>query len=223
VPRVPLDALDDTVTVRWRRDLAGTRYTEKSHWLTKMSYYAAVDRILATDGPEPVTWRAIVDSVHPRGNSSTFYGVTGPRARHPLLRAFASSECVESLYIALHYQRVNPVDQLIDEAKVWAYWPYRETWLVECRRRNLVTREVAVAAATAGLVAWARDRPALAAALEFAPPMCAVEDLMLVCQGHLSARAAVAKLTEVVRESRCPPLRTWEPRAAGRMSDRLTA
>jgi hypothetical protein len=215
--------LDDTVTVRWRRDLAGTRYPDKSHWLTKTAYYAAVDRILADGGPEPVTWRAIVDSVHPRGNSSTFYGVTGPRARHPLLRAFAASDGVESLYIALHYQRVSPVDQLIDETKVWSYWPHRDAWLADCRRRDLVTREVALAAAMAAMVAWAGSRPALAAALDFAPPMCAVEDLMLLRQGQLSARAAVAKLTEVIRESRCPPLRPLDATAAGRLPARLTA
>jgi hypothetical protein len=214
--------LDDTVTVRWRRDLAGPRDPEKSHWLTKTAYYAAVDRLLASGGPEPLTWRAIVDAVHPRGNSSTFYGVTGPRARHPLLRAHAASDCVESLYIALHYQRVSPVDQLIDETKVWAYWPYREAWLTDCRRRNGGSREAGIASATAALVAWGGDRPALAAALAFAPPMCAIEDLMLLCQGKLSARAAVARLTEVLRESRKPPFRALDPPTA-RMPVRLTA
>jgi len=224
VPRVTLNALDDTVTARWRRGLAGTRGLEKSHWITKMAYYEAVDRLLAAGGAEPLTWRTIVDSVHPRGNSSTFYGVTGPRARHPLLRAFSASDCVESLYIALYYQRVSPVDQLIDEAKVWAYWPYREVWLDECRRRNVLTREGALSAATSALVAWAKDRPALASTLGFAPPMCAVEDLMLMCQGQLSARAAVARLTEVVRESRNPPAPALEPPVPGRrVPVRLTA
>jgi hypothetical protein len=215
--------LDDTVTVRWRRDLAGTRDSEKSHWLTKTAYYSAVDRIIAAGQPEPITWRAIVDSVRPRGNSSTFYGVTGPRARHPLLRAFAASDCVESLYIALHYQRVSPVHQLIDETKVWSYWPHRDRWLAECRRRDVVTREMAIPAAMSALVAWAWERPALAAALEFAPPMCAVEDLMLLCQGQISARAAVAKLTDVVRDSRNPPRRALDPPVPGRMPARLTA
>ena len=221
--RLHLDALDDTVTARWRRDLAGPRDPEKSHWLTKMAYYTAVDGILAAGAAEPLTWRSIVDSVHPRGNSSTFYGVTGPRARHPLLRAFAASDNVESLYMALHYQRISPVDQLIDETKVWAYWPYRDRWLAECRRRDVVTREAALAAATSALVGWARDRPALAAALAFSPPMCAVEDLMLLRQGQLSARAAIASLTEVVRESRCPPLRALDMTPSARMPARLTA
>lgn len=223
MPRVSLDALDDTVAVRWRRDLAGTRDSEKSHWLTKIAYYAAVDRLLAAEEPQPLTWRAIVDSVRPRGNSSTFYGVTGPRARHPLLRAFAASDCVESLYIALHYQRVSPVHQLIDETKVWAYWPYRDRWLAECRRRDAISREAALSAATSTLVAWAMDYPALAAALEFAPPMCAVEDLMLLCKGQLSAHAALAKVTHLVRESRNPPLRALEPPAPVRVPARLIA
>jgi hypothetical protein len=215
--------LDDTVSVRWRRGLAGTREPEKSHWLTKTAYYDAVDRILAAGDPAPLTWRAIVDSVHPRGNSSTFYGVTGPRARHPLLRAFATSDCVESLYIALHFQRINPVDQLIDETKVWAFWPYRDRWLAECRRRDGVNRELAISAATAALVSWARRRPALAAALDFAPPICAVEDLMLLSHGQLSARATVARLTEVIREARNPPPVTVQTPSATRVPARLTA
>jgi hypothetical protein len=198
VARVTLDALDDTVTVRWRRELAGSRHTGKSHWLTKTAYYTALDDIMSNNHPKPLNWRVVVDTVRPRGNSSTFYGVTGPRARHPLLRAFAASECPQSLYIAVHYHRLDPIDQLIDETKVWTYWPHRDAWLTRCRRRGVASREVAHAGMTAALTDWARSRPALAAALEFAPPICAVEDLMLLSNGQLSARAAVSQLTDVV-------------------------
>ena len=45
--------MDDTVSARWRRRLAGVRPDERRHWRTRTAYYAAVDRLLADGVPRP--------------------------------------------------------------------------------------------------------------------------------------------------------------------------
>jgi len=42
--------------------------------------------------------------------------------------------------------------------------------------------------------AWADDHPGLAATLDFAPPACAVEDLVVVDGGKLPATRAYGRL-----------------------------
>jgi hypothetical protein len=217
--------LDNTVTARWRERLIGIRADEKSHWRTKTAYYVAVSSLIAARWPaptetlhrglphpdgeartaKPITWQTIVAAVRPHGSRSTFYDVAGPHAKHPLITALRDAGTAESSQLAFCYQRGSAVEQLIDETKVWSYWPYRQGWLDQCRR----TPELAGVAAVEGLVAvvaeWARRNPGLAHALRAAPPLCAVEDLVLVSRGQLAVQRAVRSLSEAIPRAAAAP------------------
>jgi len=55
------------------------------------------------------------------------------------------------------YRRDNAVQQLIDETKVWAYWPYREDWLIEYR---LAPEQSVGTAVEVLMCAWPRGHAA---------------------------------------------------------------
>jgi hypothetical protein len=189
--------LDKTVTARWRRRLAGSGPEHGRHWRTKTAYYAAAGRLLAAG--EQLTWSTIAAAVEPRGSRSTFYEVTGPHAKHPLIRELTNDESVDSLQLAHYYRRASPIDQLIDETKVWTYWPYRECLVLMCRADPDLDRNAAVDLLAACVDRWTRRNPAVAAALEAAPPVCAVEDLLALRPGQFSAVHAVGVLAKATQ------------------------
>jgi hypothetical protein len=197
--------LDNTVTAQWRRRLAGVRPEERRHWRTKTAYYAAVNRLLAAGVPQP-SWSDVTDAVRPKGSRSTFYEVTGVHAKHPLVRDLLAHEGIDSMQLALYYRRANAVDQLIDETKVWTYWPYREFLSMRYRidpglDARVSDARVSVEMLASMVGAWARRNPSLAAALGHAPPVCAVEDLLVLRPGQFSAVHAVRTLTRVVKDA----------------------
>jgi hypothetical protein len=194
--------LDHTITARWRRDLIGAWPEQKRHWRTKVTYYEALLSLLrAGRTANTLSWRAVVDAVRPRGHRSTFYEVAGPNAKHPLLGALLAADSVEAMQLVLCYRRCGAIDQLIDETKVWSFWPYRESLVT---RLNITPDADAVAAVdelVCAVVAWTRQTPELARELTFAPPLCVVEDLLLLRCGQLSAVNAAGLLSDAMREA----------------------
>ncbi len=199
--QIAVSSLDETVTAKWYRRLIGSDRDERPHWFTKNAYYRAVDELLADHEPEPLSWRTVVEAVRPRGCRSTFYGVVGPHAKLPLARALMYAETTEAVQIAFCYQRSMVPDQLIDETKVWSFWPYREQLLTRYREAPKLSAPVASEGLIVALGTWASRNTGLAAALDHAPPICAVEDLMVIQRGRLSAIRAVSVLSEVVRRA----------------------
>jgi hypothetical protein len=193
--------LDNTVTARWRRRIVGLHGDERQHWMTKRAYYRAVDDLLTTNGPAPLTWRTVVDAVRPKGSRSTFYVVIGPNARQPLLRSLIHDGALGSIQLALCYQHPAVCDHLVDETKVWSYWPSRELLLAQYRRLGEVSVPTAAGLIAAAVEDWARRSPHLAAALDHTPPICAVEDLMAIHGGRLPAVRAIATLTQAMRHA----------------------
>jgi hypothetical protein len=171
------------------------------HWRTKIAYYEAVDRLLAGSPEDPLTWRTVVAAVRPRGCRSTFYEVTGPGAKYPLSAALRAGESVETAQLALRYTRSSPVEQLIDETKVYRYWLYRSEWLRQYERQPDLTTNALAASLISVAGEWARHHRALAAVLDHAPPVCAVEDLTVIGQGRISAVRAHAVLTNAVEQA----------------------
>jgi hypothetical protein len=181
------------------------------HWRTKIAYYEAVDRLLG-DGPaDPLTWRTVVAAVRPRGCRSTFYEVTGPSAKYPLSAALRASESVETVQLALRYTRSSPVEQLIDETKVYRYWLYRSEWLRQYERQPDLTTDALAASLISVAGVWARHHRALAAALDHAPPVCAVEDLTIIGQGRISAVRAHTVLTNAIEQALDAPDELADP------------
>jgi hypothetical protein len=183
-----------TVAQRWWSRLAGLDSGPRPHWQTKVAYYTAVRDILTRHPDQPLTWRTVVAAVRPRGSGSTFYEVTGRNAKHALIDIYAEQDDAEALQIAWRYRRSRAVDQLVDETKVWSFWPYREEILLA-----QATGELAIGRYLVALVQWADRHPALAAALDYAPPACAVEDLVVLSHGTLGTAPVVRQLTSLIR------------------------
>ncbi|WP_344076590.1 hypothetical protein [Luedemannella helvata] len=160
-----------------------------------------MEQLLESRSVNEISWRHVVESMCPRGNASTFYSVTGRRSRHPLIGGYARQEYADALYLAWYYGRSDAVAQLVDEAKVWTYWPYREAWLARCGAGPRPEDGTGPLALISTVTDWARAHTRLAVALDCAPPVCAVEDLLIMHDGRLSPRAAIATLVDVVRSA----------------------
>lgn len=191
--------LDNTVTARWRRRLVGVRPDERRHWRTRTAYYAAVKQLLTDGVPDPA-WSDVIGAVQPKGSRSTFYEVTGAHAKHSLIGELLAHDGIDSMQLALYYRRASAVDQLIDEAKVWTYWPFRE-YLATRYRTEEPDAKSAVDLLASAVGTWARRNPRLACALQFAPPVCAVEDLLVLRPGQYSAVHAVHTLSRVIQDA----------------------
>jgi len=193
-------SFEDTVSARWWRRLAGPGPTEHQHWRTKTAYYAAVHRLFAGGLSRPA-WFDVISAVQPKGSRSTFYEVTGAHAKHSLIDALRAQDAADSLQLVLYYQRSCAVDQLIDETKVWTYWPYREF----LRARHGIAPELdpigSVDLLASAIGEWARGNTGLAAALCWAPPVSAVEDLLRLQPGYCSPLHAIKTLREIIKRA----------------------
>src|SRR5205085_4384204 len=92
-------------------------------------------------------------------------------------------------------------DQLIDETKVYEYWPYHTAWLQYAEIESDLSTALLTESLVSVVAGWARGNPGLAAAMDHAPPICAVEDLLAVNRGRLSAVRAHAILVNTVRQA----------------------
>ncbi|MBM2616003.1 hypothetical protein JIG36_10590 [Actinoplanes sp. LDG1-06] len=196
-PPPAFQSFDETAVNRWVDRLSGNTSPRRNHWKTKEIYFRAAARLLEAGPRATLTWKSIVEAAGDKGCRSTFYEVAGARARHRMVDELISDGGSDAIQIALRYLRTDPVEQLIDETKVWSFWPWRQQLL-----RTLTTgmsAEVMESELVAAVASWARRYPALAAAVGFTPPACAAEDLTLIHQGRLSGTQAAARLTEVVQ------------------------
>ncbi|AGL18893.1 hypothetical protein [Actinoplanes sp. N902-109] len=192
--------LRHTVTGDWHTRLAGNRSPRRNHWQTKIIYFRAAAELLATRPGTPLTWKSIVAAARPHGCRSTFYEVAGSHARHRMIDDLIADGRPDSVQLALRYLRTDPVEQLIDETKVWSYWPHRQHLLTRVLTPDMAPAAMA-AALTESVAAWGRRNEHLAAAINHTPPACAVEDLTVLHQGRLAAVRAAAQLTDVLRHA----------------------
>ncbi|MGK5685119.1 hypothetical protein [Actinoplanes sp. URMC 104] len=190
------DRFDHTVVGRWVGRLSGSTSPRRNHWRTKSIYYRAATLLLEAEPRPPLTWKTIVAAAE-GGCRSTFYEVAGAHARHRMVDDLISDGGCDSIQIALRYLRTDPVEQLIDEAKVWSFWTDRQQLLPTLATG--MSPEVLESELTGALIAWAGRHPALAAAVDCTPPACAVEDLTVIHRGRLSGTQAANRLTDVLR------------------------
>ncbi len=191
-----INSLDRTVTAQWWRRLVAAS-DQSSHWRTRTAYYGAVAALLARQS-EPLSWRSIVGAVLPHGSRSTFYTVTGRQAKRSLIDALRGTPTVSVMHLALHYQRPAAVDQLVDETKVWSFWPYRERWRRQLAEGVDMAATTATGRLTSAVAEWASSHPGLAAALDNSPPLCAVEDLLTLFPDLTTASRAYRAMSQAV-------------------------
>ncbi|MFD0742073.1 hypothetical protein ACFQ1L_09445 [Phytohabitans flavus] len=157
-----------TVVGEWHRRLSTTHSAKRSHWRTKIIYFQSVSWLLAMSPGIRLSWRRIVEAASPQGSRSTFYEVAGAHARHPLIEDLIRDGRLDSIQLALCYRRSDAVAQLVDETKVWSFWPYRERLLARFAAEP-APAEAMEAALVEALAAWASRNRGLAAALDHAP------------------------------------------------------
>jgi hypothetical protein len=189
--------LNDTVVARWHDRLAGRAAPRRNHWKTKEVYFRSVARLISACPDQPLTWRTVVAGATPYGSRSTFYEVAGPHARHRMIDDLIRDGGLDAMQLALQYRRSAVVDQLVDEAKVWSYWPYRQRLLTELPAST--TAEAMTTRLARALLAWAGGHAHLAAALDHSPPACAVEDMVVIADSRLTAVRAAAGLRDLMR------------------------
>jgi hypothetical protein len=204
----PLRDLHHTAVATWRNRLVGDQTEARCHWRTKTTYYQAVADLLIGNSVESLSWRTIIGAVLPKGARATYYEITGPKARHSLIGALVSSADPLALQLGFVYHRQDAVSQLVDEMKVWSYWPYRQSWLEQLREsyqldsrddRTGMDPRVAADSLRWMLAAWGGRNPVPAAALRCSPPVCAVEDLVMLGPDRMSPLRAHEELTRVLR------------------------
>jgi hypothetical protein len=193
-----LEDLTNTVVGTWHRRLADNTSPRRNHWRTKVVYYQAAAELLAARHGTPLTWKSVVGAARPRGCRSTFYEVAGAHARHRMVDDLIADGRTDSVQIALRYVRTDPVEQLIDETKVWSFWSYRQQ-LIGRRITAGMSADEMEGQLVQALTAWAHDHRALAAANAHTPPACAVEDLTVLHGGRLAGLRAAGRMTEVLR------------------------
>jgi len=199
-----IEDLHRTVIGRWHTRLADNPSARRNHWQTKVVYFRAATELLSAHPGQPLTWKSVVGAARPRGCRSTFYEVAGAHARHRMVDDLIGDGRSDSIQIALRYLRADPVEQLIDETKVWSFWPYRQELLSRVLVAGMSQDQMQDALAGA-LTVWARANSALAAALGHSPPACAVEDLTVLCHGRLGAANAAGRLADVLRHAETAP------------------
>jgi hypothetical protein len=198
-----IEDLRKTVIGKWHTRLADNKSPRRNHWQTKIVYFRSAAELLTAQPGHPLTWKSIVAAATPRGCRSTFYEVAGAHARHRMIDDLIGDGQPDSIQIALRYLRADPVEQLIDETKVWSYWPYRHHLLSRILTAGM-THDQMEDALTRSLTSWARRNESLAAALNHSPPACAVEDLTVLCHGRLAAMRAASQLSDVLRHATAP-------------------
>jgi hypothetical protein len=195
-----IEDLHRTVISRWHTRLADNPSARRNHWQTKVVYFRAASELLSGHPGQPLTWKSVVGAARPRGCRSTFYEVAGAHARHRMVADLIGDGRSDSIQVALRYLRADPVEQLIDETKVWSFWPYRQDLLSRLRTAAMSQEQMSDALAES-LAVWARRNTELAAALGHSPPACAVEDLTVLSEGRLGAASAASRLSDVLRHT----------------------
>lgn len=205
--------LDTTIAVAWYDGFSHRKGQAANHWETKTSYYEAARRALKAHPDEPLTYREIFAEFAGEPKKSTFYQAVGNNAKNPLVDWYGASG-EHGASIAATYRPADrgrrppvhqpPVHRLVDETKAWSYWQSRPGWLQtlgEVSRGRDVGRDTMVRTLLRILAEWAVREPFLAAALDFGPPICAVEDLLVIRNWDRSASEVKAVLADLVRGS----------------------
>jgi hypothetical protein len=186
--------LESSVATRWRERTAGAE-EDLRNWLTRIGYYEAVVAGLRRTTADAFDARTILDE-HQAGKPSTLYSIA---SRSALIPTYL--RCPEAPARALgELIGFGPVPHLVAETKVWSFWPFRTVWLREIDEwypggdfepaANRLARRLAE---------WQAANPELAAAERGLPPICAVEDIMIVSRYALPADRAARLLVRAAQ------------------------
>ena len=192
--------LEETPSARWYRHASGTR--RAGAWADRERDYAALRAVLAEHAsataaagrPEqpPIQLAGLLSLVakraHYAGAEPVYRRYRSKQQRAPILR-WAGPE-----------SPMRPSAAFVAEARIAAFWPYREGVLKVADSFDMTKAEWATAYLQA-LAAWAaKDRP-LAAYMPAGAPLCVPEDMAVIASGHVPRSAGPAAAAQAERLS----------------------
>jgi hypothetical protein len=175
--------LETTRTARWYRDASGTQRT--GAWADRVRDYAALRAVLADH------WGAATAAGRPAQPTIQLTGLLSLVARRA---HYAGAEPVYRRYRGKQHgsaiprwagteSAVRPSAAFLAEARIAAFWPYREG-VLEVADAFDMTRTEWAAAYLRALAAWAADNRPLAAYHPGGPPPCVPEDMAMIAGVH---------------------------------------
>jgi hypothetical protein len=185
--------LERSVAARWRERTAGVE-EDRGTWRTRIGYYRAVLQALSRDGEGRLAVHDIVEG-HASGKPSTFYALA---ANGALVHAYRHHQDPGPRAVGELVGR-EPVAHVVAETKVWSFWQQRSSWLRDVDEWYPAAEFPATSRLLVGrLVEWRDAHPLLAAAQNGMPPLCAVEDLVVLSRNLLTARQAAQRLAQAL-------------------------
>ena len=193
------EELRHTVSAEWFSSGASVAGTGGS---TRLRYYQALRTHLERLEAAGASWReapigrAELAALAGARASSTLYSLFGPASRS-LIAGYANGP-----YVAGRHP--GPVEALISEARADSFWPYREAWAQTLKALGREDPRFAAETLIRVLAEWAVADRRMATVRHCEPPVCAVEDLRLICPGTPPVVAVVALLNRVVELAQSP-------------------
>jgi hypothetical protein len=198
--------LKTTRTARWYRDASGTQ--RAGAWADRERDYAALRAVLAEHarGAETATGRHEQPPIQLPGLLSLVAKQAHYAGAEPVYRRYRSKQQgAPILRWAGTDSPMRPCAAFLAEARITAFWPYREGML-EVSDEFEMTRAEWASAYLQALAAWAADDRTLAAYAPGGPPLCVPEDMAVIAGVHApraagpSAAAHAERLTALAGE-----------------------
>ena len=175
--------LETTRTARWYRDASGTQ--RAGAWADRVRDYAALRAVLAD------YWAAATAAgrhEQPTIQLAGLLSLVAKRAHYagaePVYRRYRGKQHGSAiLRWAGTESAVRPSAAFLAEARIVAFWPYREGVLEVADAFDMTRTEWATAYLRA-LAAWAADNRPLAAYHPGGPPPCVPEDMAMIAGVH---------------------------------------
>jgi hypothetical protein len=162
-----VQALRQSVAARWREESE-----QHSPWGTTQIYYRGY-LALAENAGDHTNVDVLVRQT--QGAKSTFYTVSGPTAKRSLFSAYRKGH----KRLVERYPVPHTISRLGHETVTWDYWAHRTGWLGGLEN-NGQDRPSAARGLLLVVADFAAHRPDLLRTVEWAPPICAVEDFAIV-------------------------------------------
>jgi hypothetical protein len=190
--------LETTRTARWYRDASGT--ARAGAWADRERDYAALRAVLAEHAS------AAAATGRPGRPPSPLPGLLSLVAKQahyagaePVYRRYRSKQQgAQILRWAGADSPMRPCPAFLAEARITAFWPYREGVLEVCDAFDMTRAEWASAYLQA-LAAWVADDRTLAAYDPGGPPLCVAEDMAVIAGVHAPWAAAPAAAAQAER------------------------
>jgi hypothetical protein len=192
-------ALETTRTARWYRDASGT--ARAGAWADRERDYAALRAVLAEHASAAAT--ATGRPERPPAQLPGLLSLVAKQAHYagaePVYRRYRSKQQgAQILRWAGTDSPMRPCPAFLAEARITAFWPYREG-VLEVSDTFDMTRTEWASAYLQALAAWVADDRTLAAYDPGGPPLCVAEDMAVIAGVHAPWAAGPAAAAQAER------------------------